>query len=162
MKIPTKSSLGSPPLNSNMLRILFPTFIPLTPTNPDLYLFYNLTPPFPNFSSTFLKNHPTFLRSLIPHLYSDITPTFPLSFQLPFLSKKKNKQTSNKMIFIYTNKNFYIQLIFLQKTPNLTPSRLRQSPPLRPHPHPPCPLRLFAPLPHRPLHPPRATSGPSS
>ena len=92
-----------------MLRILFPTFIPLTPTNLDLYLFYNLIPPFSDFSSAF-KNHPTLLRSLIPHLYSDIIPTFPLSFNFRFFKKKKKQQDN----FYITNKFFLYTIIFLQ------------------------------------------------
>src|SRR5277367_2499059 len=41
MKTPMKSFLGSPLLNSNMLRTLFPTSIPLIRTNLALYLLYD-------------------------------------------------------------------------------------------------------------------------
>ena len=69
-KIPMKSSHGSLPRNSTMLKISFPTFIPLIPTNPDPYLVYNLLPKFPIHSTIF------FLKpslSLIFYLTSDLS-----------------------------------------------------------------------------------------
>ena len=90
MKIPMKSSHGFPPRNLTTLKISFPTFIPLIPTNPDPYLVYNLLPQSPIHPAIF------FLKpslSLIFYLY------FQPFFQSFRFSRKQE-------IFIY-KQNFY-------------------------------------------------------
>ena len=94
MKIPMKSSHGSPPRNSTTPKISFPTFIPLILTNPDLYLVYNLLPQFPIHSAIF------FLKpSLSLIFYSYFRPFF--------RSSRIFKKTRN----FYVQTKFYKQFL---------------------------------------------------
>ena len=76
MKIPMKSFHGFPPRNSTMLKISFPTFILLIPTNPDPYLVYNLLPQFSDLFCYFLPK--TIVKPYILSIFPTFLPILPL------------------------------------------------------------------------------------